>query len=359
MKPSTLRKITVAAVFIAVAVSLATNAATGTLSAIGFESIALLCPVGALEVMLGLHQFLLHPFLLLLLVVAAVLLVGKAFCAWLCPTPILQALFRPSKKKAKKAEESEDHDAKHGATAAAPTAKAEGGNATATASMALSEDEKASLTGCSHSCGSCEALAPYGGKRDGFKLDTRFAVLGGALASAAIFGFPVFCLICPVGLTFATFIGVWHLFQFNETTWGLIVFPALLVLELVVLRKWCHKFCPMGALLSLLNWGNNKIRPKVNEEVCLRSAKGTDCQVCVNVCPEGLDPHSKHIPECTKCGLCVDACPSKAISLLGRSKKPVLAGSEVAVKKPAFVGSESAAKATAPDLGDDADLVLD
>ena len=104
MKPSTIRKITVAAVFVAVAVSLATNAATGTLSAIGFESIALLCPVGALEVMLGLHQFMLHPFILLLVVIAAILLVGKAFCAWLCPTPMLQALFRPSKKKgAKKA----------------------------------------------------------------------------------------------------------------------------------------------------------------------------------------------------------------------------------------------------------------
>lgn len=351
MKPSTLRKITVAAVFIAVAVSLATNAATGTLSAIGFESIALLCPVGALEVMLGLHQFLLHPFLLLLLVVAAVLLVGKAFCAWLCPTPMLQALFRPSKKKAKKAEESEDHDAKHGATAAASTAKAEGSNAAATASMALSENEKASLTGCSHSCGSCEALAPCGGKRDGFKLDTRFAVLGGALASAAIFGFPVFCLICPVGLTFATFIGVWHLFQFNETTWGLIVFPALLILELVVLRKWCHKFCPISAILSLISTGNKFFKPQVDAEKCLRT-RGIDCHACVDACPELLDPHMSDIPDCSKCGKCKEVCPAGAITFpfmprrkagapaLERTPSPGAASGAAAATEEAFLDEE-------------------
>lgn len=312
MKPSTLRKITVAAVFVLVAISLATNAATGTLSAIGFESIALICPVGALEVMLGLHQFLLHPFILLVVAVAVVLLVGKAFCAWLCPTPVLQALFHPSKKKkGKKAAKIkgasdgaalDDSEAEGVAVADALGAAAE-----------LTAAEKASLSGCGHSCGSCASLAPCGGKRDGFKLDTRFAVLGGALASAAIFGFPVFCLICPVGLTFATFIGLWHLFQFNETTWGLLLFPALLVLELVVLRKWCHKFCPISAVLSLVSTGNRFLKPRVDEAKCLRSC-GIDCHACVDACPELLDPRMSDIPECSKCGKCKEVCPAGAIS---------------------------------------------
>lgn len=283
MKISTARTVVAVAVFGVVGVSLATHAATGTLSAIGYDSIALLCPVGALEVMLGAREFLLHPLLLLLLTVAVALVVGKAFCGWLCPTPLLQRLFRR-----KEGLDEAEHAAKDGASGCAAGS-------------------------CGHGCAGCGALKPVGGKRDGLHVDTRFAVLGGALASAALFGFPVFCLICPIGLTFATFIGLWHLFQFNETTWGLLIFPAILVLELVVLRKWCHRFCPVSAALSLVSQGNRLLRPRVKEDVCLRS-RGIDCRVCVEACPEELDPHSANIAECTKCGRCKERCPVGAIS---------------------------------------------
>ena len=77
MKISTARTVVAVAVFGVVGVSLATHAATGTLSAIGYDSIALLCPVGALEVMLGAREFLLHPLLLLLLTVAVAAWVAK------------------------------------------------------------------------------------------------------------------------------------------------------------------------------------------------------------------------------------------------------------------------------------------
>lgn len=90
-------------------------------------------------------------------------------------------------------------------------------------------------------------------------------VLGGALLSTAVFGFPVFCLICPVGLTFATLIAVWRLFQFNEVALSLLVFPAMLALEVLVLRKWCSRFCPLGALLSLASRLNRTFRPVSNE----------------------------------------------------------------------------------------------
>ncbi len=343
--------------FVGIAVGLAFHIGWGTLSSMGIGAIAAICPLGALETFVASKTLIPRMVIALIAVVVIAILVGRMFCSWICPVPPLSKFFRPSKKD-KAGEKNAEKTAENGAsgTVAAPLTAEE--QATLKAATVHHHEE-----GCSsekgHHCGACGSLSPVGGKRDGRKIDSRHWVLGGSLVSAAIFGFPVFCLICPIGLVFATAIAVVRAVGYQEPTWSLLIFPAILIVELVVLRKWCHKFCPMGALLSLLNWGNNKIRPKVNEEVCLRSAKGTDCQVCVNVCPEGLDPHSKHIPECTKCGLCVDACPSKAISLLGRSKKPVLAGSEVAVKKPAFVGSESAAKATAPDLGDDADLVLD
>lgn len=155
---------------------------------------------------------------------------------------------------------------------------------------------------------------PVGGKRDGVQLDSRHAVLAGTLASAAVFGFPVFCLICPVGLTFATIIGLWNLVQFNEPSWALVIFPIILIAEVTVLRKWCSRICPISALVSLLSNLNVTLRPRVKADVCLRS-RGVDCHSCVDACPEQLDPHSGRIPECSKCGKCVDACPAKAISI--------------------------------------------
>ena len=146
------------------------------------------------------------------------------------------------------------------------------------------------------------------------QLDSRHAVLVGTLAFAAVFGFPVFCLICPVGLTFATIIGLWNLVQFNEPSWALIIFPIILILEVTVLRKWCSNICPISALVSLLSNLNVTLRPRVKADACLRS-RGVDCHACVDACPEQLDPHSKRIPECSKCGKCVEACPAKAISI--------------------------------------------
>ena len=126
----------------------------------------------------------------------------------------------------------------------------------------------------------------------------------------------MFCLICPVGLTFATFILMWRFVQFNEPTIGLLVFPAILIVEFVVLRRWCHKICPLGALLSLLARGNKTFRPTVDRSLCLR-CDGVACETCASVCPEHIDPYAdageRSMVECTKCKTCAQACPVSAI----------------------------------------------
>lgn len=287
------------AAFVAFVVAgLAFRIGAGTPSAFGIDAIAAVCPLGALETMAGAKDVMLHPLLLLIAVVAIIVLVGKAFCAWLCPVPWLQKLVRP-KPSRKPAEPSAD-DATCGSSCDAtcdatcgPSCAAEG------------------------ACPSC-ALAPVGGKRDGFRLDTRHATLLGALGATAVFGFPVFCLVCPVGLTFATLIGLWHLFQFNETSWGLILFPAILAIEVLVLRKWCVNICPISALVSLISNANRTLRPRVDRAACLRE-RGIDCRACVDACPEQVDPHSARIPECSKCGACITSCPAQAIRLKLRS----------------------------------------
>ena len=302
--------------------------------------------------------------------VVLIVVVGKAFCAWGCPIPWLQRFFRPKRKASdgktprggqkgakcealssesgeneKKNAQSEGFCVEKSASSEAPARispdSVHGGGfslkdgavgCACEPAAAESDAEQGGLCGCgpfsacgdacateaaSSSCASCGhacKLAPVGGERDGAQLDTRHAVLAGTLASAAVFGFPVFCLVCPVGLTFATIVGLWHLFQFNEPSWALIAFPAILTLEVTVLRKWCSKICPISALTSLIANANRTPRPRVDPEGGLRE-RGVDCHACVDACPEKLDPHPKRIPKCSKCGACVEACPVRAIKI--------------------------------------------
>ena len=166
--------------------------------------------------------------------------------------------------------------------------------------------------------------------RKGVKLDSRHAVLAGTLATTALCGFPVFCLLCPVRLTFATVIAFYRFVGFNEPTFDLLVFPAIVVVELVLLRKWCHRFCPIGALMSLFAPLARRLRPQVKVDACLRST-GEDCVVCGSVCPEGIDPvrdlGRRPLYECTRCGRCAEVCPTQAITFRrrrARSTDPVM-----------------------------------
>lgn len=296
MKISTKRGLVVGAVFISVLIGLIVHTGTGTLSALGYGDIALICPVGQLETLCASKGFALHPLLLLGAVVIIALLVGKAFCSWLCPVSYIRNFFTYRAKSKRKVD---------GCDASGDDAGV---------SMVSDDGVDASSASGDDAGASCvEPLPAVGGKRDGLQIDSRHVVLGGALLSSFAFGFPVFCLVCPVGLTFAVFIGIWNLFRFNEASWGLIIFPLLLVLELVVFRKWCSRICPIAALLSLIASKNVTLKPHVAKTSCLR-AQGVDCHTCVEICPEEVDPHSLNIPECSKCGLCADACPAHAIT---------------------------------------------
>ncbi len=298
-------------VFLSVIVGLVVHTGTGTPSALGWRDIALICPVGALEVLAGAKAFLVHPIALLVAVLLIGVVAGRAFCAWVCPVPHVSNFFRPKKKVGKK--EAED--------VAEATVVEDTGEASASEPVVESAPAARAER---------EPLAPVGGERDGKRFDSRHAVLLGAVASSFAFGFPVFCIICPVGLCFGITIGVWNLFAFNETSWGLIVFPLVLIAEVVLFRKWCHTFCPISALLSLVS-SKRGWRPRVSQNKCLRG-HGVNCTECVEVCPERVDPHSEVIAECTKCGACSEYCPAHAISMKlfgGASKQAEL---EVAEK---------------------------
>ena len=261
---------------------------TGTLCSVGYDAIAYICPLGALETIFGSWAFVPRVLICLAVVVIVALVFGKAFCSWVCPVAPLSDLLRG--RKAREKDECERTQAAHRVL------------------------ERWSDTNAAQA----EKHKPFRSRVDG-----RHVVLAGSLASAAVCGFPVFCLVCPIGLTFASAIALYRLIGFNEPAIEVLVFPALLVLELTVFRKWCHRFCPVGALLSLLSRGNRTFKPHVNASMCARHA-GSSCAACAQACPEHIDPCAdfgdRSLAECTRCGACVNTCPAKALSFVNRKE---------------------------------------
>ncbi len=236
----------------------------------GIFGVSSLCLLGALQAVLAGQSPTSEFWLAAGVTLLGVVLLGRFFCAWVCPGALLRG---PAKGKNGANSNGDNHGTTH----------------------------------------------RY----------TPFAVLGGALLSSLIFGFPVFCLICPVGLTLGAIYAVVRLFVHQQPSLELLVFPALLGVEFLLLKRWCTSICPLGALLSLAGRLNLSLRPAVRKDKCLTS-RGTNCQVCKNVCSERI-----HLPaetgavapgNCTKCLECYEKCPVGAIEIkmltaLGRKEE--------------------------------------
>lgn len=86
-------------VFVSVIVGLVIHTGTGTLCALGWRDIALICPVGVLETLAGSKSLLLHPLILLAVAVLIAFFAGRAFCGWACPVPHVENFFHPKRSK--------------------------------------------------------------------------------------------------------------------------------------------------------------------------------------------------------------------------------------------------------------------
>lgn len=283
------RRVVLALVTVAVLAGVEFHTGTGTPSSFGWGFISTICPMGALEALFGSWAFVPRLLIVLAVMVVAVFVVGSSFCAWACPVPPLRHLFATKKQRQRDVREQEE-----------------------AAHVALA-NYKAAQAGADNSASAQEHLRP---KR--LQLDSRHGVLAVTLGATAIFGFPVFCVVCPIGLTFGIAVLFARLLGFGELSWGLLMFPLILVLELTVLRKWCTKICPVSALFSLISSRSKTLRPVVDRLRCARVAHGADCNACAKACPQLVDPHSnlgvRFQADCTRCGLCAESCPQGAIS---------------------------------------------
>ena len=305
----TLRTLTALAVIVIVFVGFLTNLGIGTISAPGVWDISILCPLGALGTMLASKMMVPRALVSLVIMVALIIIFARAFCGWICPVPLVQKLRDLFSKPQAKEAKAEDTDGTKAANVAP-----------------LTDEEKAALaTGCEKDAKGLAGCASCAKKR-GDAVDARHFVLGGALVSTFIFGFPVFCLVCPIGLTFATILLLVNLFGQGDVTWSLIVVPALLIAEVVLFKKWCHKLCPLSAFMSLIAKPNRTFKPTLDDAKCLETSKGATCGRCGKACNEGIDPRHPELSEaawseCTKCRSCVDACPANAITMPLIAKK--------------------------------------
>jgi formate hydrogenlyase subunit 6/NADH:ubiquinone oxidoreductase subunit I len=98
---------------------------------------------------------------------------------------------------------------------------------------------------------------------------------------------------------------------FRESWIFLAVFIGVIGLNWVAPRFWCRYLCPLGGLLGLIS--------KIS---FFRRVVGEDCKecgVCSSRCPTGtIDPdrgYASDPGECTQCLECLDACPRSSIAL--------------------------------------------
>ncbi len=245
----------------------------GVHSKLDWGSVCSYCPLGFMQIALAGRSMPMELLAPVILVTLGLIFLGKVFCAWLCPAALLRGVFK-------------------------------GAN-----------DEPSGVKHFSGQCPSCSKLG------SGSRSYAIYAVLVVTLIASFIFKFPVFCLICPVGLFFGFGYAVFRVSTIYQPGWELIIFPLMLIMEIFVLRSWCSSFCPLGAMFRIMSSLGIKsgiaVRPIVDGQACLH-AQGVNCKVCSNSCPEELNmpPLSKSGQEdCTLCLECHQKCPAQAINI--------------------------------------------
>jgi len=120
-------------------------------------------------------------------------------------------------------------------------------------------------------------------------------------------GYPVFCLICPIGIVSRIIISaVSGIFDIWGIIWGAIIF----LLIMAMFTDWCDGICPLGALQTLLSF-MKIVRIKVNDN-CIK------CNACMKACPLRLKIYQKRKTDqmkCIVCLRCIAICPAKALKL--------------------------------------------
>jgi len=234
----------------------------GSVTYTGIGTACTYCPVGILQLGASSLSITLSMLIIFFVTILVVVVAGRIFCSWGCPTSFLRKIFGVKHRVSLNSNE-------------------------------LKTDNK---------------LKQY----------SAYLILVLSIIGSFFVGFPLFCLICPIGLFFGTIFAISRLFNIYQPGWELIIFPVIIFLEIFLLKSWCGSFCPIGAFFRIVNNLTGRIiKLKASQSACTR-LNGSHGHVCKNICPEELSiPEFKSIDikDCNLCLKCVDHCPSNAIKI--------------------------------------------
>ena len=236
---------------------------TGSMCYLHIGMTWLVCPVGFLEICLNSRTIYwnLLPFALVAIVFA--LLLGRAFCSWICPVVFIGSW------------------ADRSFSSILPSF------------MNRWRDKLGSMV---------DKHAPKLTYKDGL------ALLTGALVAISIFQYPFLSIFCPIGVVTRNIISLFS----HLTVSGDLVFLLIPVIAGAFFVGGWRACCPTGLFHGLGAKANRLLVPTVDATRC------GHCGQCDKECPVGLQigmgVYEKAV--CTKCFNCVDACPNKAVDLI-------------------------------------------
>ncbi len=258
---------------------------------------------------------------------------GRFFCGWMCPVGLVNETIQSYRGRMKKPEEKVLTNGGHCNTSC-NDCRTNGGLPSPEPWVPPATDEKAKF---SFSFLKSKGKLPIPGY-------FKYVFLAAVLGVSALVGFPVFCIVCPIGIVGRTILGVTtgyaahSLLGIPGFAWFgaemIVITLSVFVFEIALSRwsegsVWCGKLCPMGGLFSLL--GN--LNPFKRISLRVHRKKICESPICVIVCPTGAagrDGETSTIttdPDlCTGCKNCVIACPfgSRSVDFENRDIKAEL-----------------------------------
>jgi ferredoxin-type protein NapH len=135
----------------------------------------------------------------------------------------------------------------------------------------------------------------------------KYAVMAAGLTGSALFRFPAWCALCPIGTICRGAAAGAELALGTE----ILAIPAVGVMSLGEKRFWCRYLCPVGGMLTLLSRLNPFIKPRIRQDT-----HPQDCGACTAVCPEGINIcKEESFARCTKCFDCYTKCPFGSVKI--------------------------------------------
>lgn len=271
----------------------------------------LICPVGGMQTLVTgkVSSHLLIPTLIaLFLFLIPIFILGNVFCGWVCPlgtiidgfdTFIERFMSRIDKKRERR----------------------------------FNQNRIKKVNNQGFICKTC----PFSRLLYNQSAKIANGVLVTSLIGSAIFKFPIFCSICPIGIVAK---GMFHLKSITTITGRMMpmiveLWPIPIIAILLSLREkryWCRKICPVGASLNISGSVSPLIRPSVINEKCVMKECPKTCEdfhldycgacrlidqkKCERICPQGIDLLNKgSLASCTKCFECYIQCDNDAIKI--------------------------------------------